>query len=272
MANSLSERDLILLNAYLDGALSAAEREALERRLSTDPSLRRELEALRATIALLRMAERVPVPRSFTLDPAVYGRPVRSGLFDLLSAGVLRPVAAGVALLLSLLMFAGAFLTSAGLGGVMAPMAAEAPQAEPMLEAAGAAEENAMADEAALASEAPPEPEIGALEAAPQGTLEPTAAAELAEPAAMAPAPAEEEAAAEEAPQPLPSPDQRAVPEEYAADEGTPPQEAVATKLPGEEPALQPARMSVRTLTTIGLGILGLGFAVLAVGLLLRRR
>ncbi len=97
MAAPMNERDWIQLNAYLDGEMSAAEREAFERRLAQDPALQQELETLRATVALLHMAERVPVPRNFTLDPAVYGRQVRPNWLARLQAARPMALAAAVA-------------------------------------------------------------------------------------------------------------------------------------------------------------------------------
>lgn len=75
--NTPSERDLELLSAYLDGELTDREREALEKRLAQDGTLRATLQSLRDTVALVRDLPPLKAPRNFTLDPAVYGRPVR---------------------------------------------------------------------------------------------------------------------------------------------------------------------------------------------------
>jgi hypothetical protein len=72
----LSERDLHLLSAYLDGELADREQRALEERLAHDAALRSELDQLRDTVALVRDLPRLKAPRHFTLDPAVYGRKV----------------------------------------------------------------------------------------------------------------------------------------------------------------------------------------------------
>ncbi|MFQ3661637.1 MAG: anti-sigma factor [Chloroflexaceae bacterium] len=98
LANNLPESDLELLSAYLDNALSVAERVNLERRLAADPRLRAELEELRATTQLLRRLEPARPPRSFTLDPATAPRPApvfRLNWFVQLSSGL-----AGLALVL----------------------------------------------------------------------------------------------------------------------------------------------------------------------------
>ena len=77
MVTPLTERDLITLNEYLDGALTPAETQAFEARLADEPALQTELDTLRDTVSLLSMAESVPVPRNFTLNPAEYARPAR---------------------------------------------------------------------------------------------------------------------------------------------------------------------------------------------------
>jgi hypothetical protein len=73
----VTEQDLILLNSYLDGQLSTGERDALEARLALEAELKAELDSLRETVSLLKMSERVRVPRNFTLDPAKYAQPAR---------------------------------------------------------------------------------------------------------------------------------------------------------------------------------------------------
>ena len=69
-----SERDSELLSAYLDGALSPRDKEALEKKLLQDSTLRSELDALRSTTQLLRRLPPLKAPRDFTLDPARYQR------------------------------------------------------------------------------------------------------------------------------------------------------------------------------------------------------
>jgi hypothetical protein len=71
-----SEHDLELLSAYLDGELSDREKKMLEQRLTLEGALRAELDGLRETVALVRDLPRLKAPRNFTLDPAVYTRPV----------------------------------------------------------------------------------------------------------------------------------------------------------------------------------------------------
>lgn len=76
------ERQEEALNAYLDDALSAGERQHLERQLAKDEQLRAQLEELRSLKQQLRQLPRLPVPRNFMLDPAVYGRPEKKLLFQ----------------------------------------------------------------------------------------------------------------------------------------------------------------------------------------------
>jgi hypothetical protein len=69
-----AERREETLSAYIDGELSSRERANLERALTRDATLRAELEELRQVVGLMKAVPRAPLPRSFTLDPAVYGR------------------------------------------------------------------------------------------------------------------------------------------------------------------------------------------------------
>ncbi len=71
-----SDRDLELLSAYLDGELTDREKEKLEQRLARENALRAVMDDLRETVTLVSDLPRLKAPRSFTLDPAVYGRTV----------------------------------------------------------------------------------------------------------------------------------------------------------------------------------------------------
>jgi hypothetical protein len=85
----LTERDLELLSAYLDGALTEAERADLEARLQTDAELSRELARLRATVDLVRTLPTLSAPRDFTLTRDMVRRQPRiltSAAFSVLSA------------------------------------------------------------------------------------------------------------------------------------------------------------------------------------------
>jgi hypothetical protein len=67
----LTEHDAELLFAYLDGELSADEVTALERRLTEDDFLRRELASLRQMVTLIHALPEAKAPRNFTLTPAM---------------------------------------------------------------------------------------------------------------------------------------------------------------------------------------------------------
>jgi hypothetical protein len=69
----MTERDLELLSAYLDSALTGEERAGLEVRLAQDADLRRELETLRETKALIVGLPRLRAPRNLTLTVAQVG-------------------------------------------------------------------------------------------------------------------------------------------------------------------------------------------------------
>jgi anti-sigma factor RsiW len=70
MGFSPPDRDEDLLSEYLDGALDDGARAALEARLEAEPELRRQLAALRQTVALIRALPPRKAPRDFTLTPA----------------------------------------------------------------------------------------------------------------------------------------------------------------------------------------------------------
>lgn len=64
----MSDTDIVesdLLERYLDGALTAAEEDALERELALDPDVSFDLACFGETVAILRAAEQVQPPASF---------------------------------------------------------------------------------------------------------------------------------------------------------------------------------------------------------------
>lgn len=95
---SLPDGDLELLSSYIDNRLGAADRAKLERRLGAEPRLRAELEDLQATTTLLRAIDPLPLPRSFTLDPATARR--RRSFLSLAWLTQLSSGLAGLALVL----------------------------------------------------------------------------------------------------------------------------------------------------------------------------
>jgi hypothetical protein len=219
MSTPLSEQDLIQLNAYLDDELSAREREAFEQRLSLEPAMQAQLESLRMTVALLQMAERVPVPRNFTLDPAQYGTPEKVGLLARLGlGGVPRLVTAGAALLVVLMcvgvIVIGSRLVAGGTASVAEEpkleSAVEEPAEEAQAAAANQAQRAATDQQEEFAPEAPAADAIAEeeepVEEAPPETFAMEEGAAVEAEAEEEAAPAEEvEAPAAEEPLPLPT-------------------------------------------------------------------
>lgn len=124
-----SSLDDDLLSAYLDGEVTAAERARVEQTLASDSQAREQLQALEATVQLLREAPRVAVPRVFTLTEAqvvAAGGKVKggqqSGWLDRLFAGLprLMPVATA-AVALALLLVVGLDVWSSQFGAAQPP-------------------------------------------------------------------------------------------------------------------------------------------------------
>lgn len=170
----LSERDLELLSAYLDGDLAAQDKRALDERLAREESLRAALGDLRASRELLRSLPLLKAPRSFALDPAMYGWraawwqriPAFENAFQL--AGALGAAAS------LLLVVVGLLLASTGHVQEAAPLP---PAASPLLEVAVQPTGEALAASAPAASPSPPPLGTSTLPAlaAPTGTTAPLA-------------------------------------------------------------------------------------------------
>jgi len=84
----ISTKDWRMLSEYLDGQLAPGKRSSLEGRLRVSEELRRALDELRKTRALLRQAPRRRAPRNFMLKPGTAGIRQRkaSPLFPAFSA------------------------------------------------------------------------------------------------------------------------------------------------------------------------------------------
>jgi len=162
MTLPIEERDLIDLNAYLDGELTDQERAAFEVRLAQEAALREELRALRATVAILKMAEPVPAPRNFTLNPAMYGRPEKQSIWDQLSTPLKVLLPAGAAILATLVC-AGIVILGTSMGGAGAPAVAEQPAMQM------AAEESAAEPSGERMADQAPEAEAPLAESAAEG-------------------------------------------------------------------------------------------------------
>ena len=129
------------LSAYLDNALTSAEKERFEQLLASDEALRASLEEQRLIQASMRRLPRLRAPRNFTLDPALFGRPMPSTserLYPILrTATAVVAVLFVVVLVLEFLPSDGgedgqplAFSTEAQMEAEEAPAAAEAPAEE----------------------------------------------------------------------------------------------------------------------------------------------
>lgn len=102
----LSDQELEMLSAYLDGALTADERSRLESRLQDDPRLRRELSILRKTVELVKVVPPVKAPRDFTVTREMLrARPPRVLIFPATTlVSTLSAVAAMLFVVLGLLL------------------------------------------------------------------------------------------------------------------------------------------------------------------------
>lgn len=173
------------LGAYLDNALTPAERARFERQLTGDPTLRAEMEQMRLLKQQMRAMPRRRVPRSFALDPALYGRPKAQPMMQLYP--VLRGATAMAAFFLIFTLALGAFRGQfAGGGGEAAPEAAfttaQVAEEAPVEEAAPAEAEAAVAeDQRSDGSTAPTE--AAAAEIAAQEAITGTFAIEANPPA-----------------------------------------------------------------------------------------
>ena len=182
------------IDAYLDNALTPAERTRFEAQMAADSRLRAEVEQLRVLRLQLRAMPRRRVPRSFALNPAAYSRPKAQPLLQLYPA--LRGATALSAFMLIFVLALGLFRGQFGAGAPEAAQVASVTneEAAPIAVEDQAVEEVAqpiLPEEAAdLSAEAPaagaelaaaPTPEGGTelIIPAPAGTLTTTVPADL---------------------------------------------------------------------------------------------
>lgn len=104
------------LSPYLDGRLTAREKERLERHLAVCPDCRQELSTLRETVALLRQTPMRPVPRSFTLPVSVQAEQVQHRRWNM-AYSFMRTATVVVSLLL-VLVVSGDVLLGQGVIGI----------------------------------------------------------------------------------------------------------------------------------------------------------
>ncbi len=150
-----AEKDREMLNAYVDGQLNAADARRMEEKIQADPALQVEINQLLLLKQQLRAMPHRRVPRSFVLDPTLYGAPERRPLSNAYPA--LRTATALTALLFVFVL--GLSLVQGSVGGDLVPAAQVA-----LFEAAD--ESAAEVAEAPLAAEAPPAEDLSAATAA----------------------------------------------------------------------------------------------------------
>ncbi len=136
--STAEEKVLEALGAYLDNALTAAERERLEGQLARDPALRAELERMRVLKLQMRAMPRRRVPRSFALDPTLYARPKAQPLMQMYP--VLRGATALTAFFLIFTLALGMFRGQFSGGGMVATQAVSETAVEEEMGAFEAAE------------------------------------------------------------------------------------------------------------------------------------
>jgi hypothetical protein len=75
LTKSDQEKRQEMIAAYLDDSLSPKDRQRVEKLLASDEALRADLEGQRSVKDALASLPQVSAPRSFVLDPSLYGRP-----------------------------------------------------------------------------------------------------------------------------------------------------------------------------------------------------
>ncbi len=235
---SAVERQQEMLHAYVDEALSPAERRRFEEALAADDGLQAELAQIQQMKTQLRQLPRRRVPRNFMLDPAVYGRPQRQPLFQLYP--VMRAAMALTAFFFIFAIAADLFTTA----GSAQLESASAPENVALLsqdEAESAAEQVVEVEATRMVVE-----EV-AVEA--ETVIQETAVQEAA--AAME-EPVEEVEAVEETAEiePIPAaPEEDAIAGEAAARTTEPPAADAATGLAGTAPSPSPTPSATRAAT-----------------------
>jgi hypothetical protein len=214
LTKSAAEKRQETLSAYVDDALSPRARRRFETQLTQDADLQAEVEQQQALKETLRQLPSRRVPRNFTLDPALYGRPERQPLVQFYPA--LRTATVLAAFFFVFAVVAGLLTTQS----MSAPFTTTQSEAESDTAAESVAMEEPVAVEAApmegeAAAEAPeipvlttvplptqPIPDAGGLDSVDTDEEEATeevATEEVAAEAAVAEDEAAEEAPAEEA-------------------------------------------------------------------------
>lgn len=187
LTKSADEKRQEQLNAYVSDGLSAREREQFETLLAADADLRAEVEALRQLRQQMRQMPRRRVPRSFTLDPALYSKPKRQPLLQYEPVMRVATVMTAVFLIIAV---GAEFLTF----GTAAEMVSE-PQAAESVAMDDAAMDEATAEEAPVELTAVVETETVVEEVMEEEMVEEEAELEVLQEEAVAETMAEEEMA-----------------------------------------------------------------------------
>jgi len=133
--HSAEEKRQTQIDAYLDGLMSPQKRQQFERQMAQDSALQTGVRRQQAIQAALRALPAQKAPRSFALDPAVYGavKPQSSwNLFPALQLGTTLAAFLLVTVLSFTLLQGGA----GGAGQLAEPVAMQAPAADVAMEEA----------------------------------------------------------------------------------------------------------------------------------------
>jgi len=78
MSKTLTDKDWIMISAYLDNALSHTEAEKIKIRLEQEPSFKKGFDEIAYTRRMLRSLPQKRAPRNFTLSPTKTKAPIRT--------------------------------------------------------------------------------------------------------------------------------------------------------------------------------------------------
>jgi anti-sigma factor RsiW len=180
LRKSDEEKGQEALNAYLDDALAPDQRQQVEKILEQDAGQQAKLDQMRLLRQEMRQLPSRRIPRSFTLDPALYGRPRREPL--VLAYPVLRTATVLAAFFFVFALAANLFVS--GTPGITSGAEPVAMQTVPEMEAIV---EEAVEEEFAEAEAV--EEEVGSIVTEAESVeLEEVAPVEEAAPAAALPA------------------------------------------------------------------------------------
>jgi len=179
MASRISDRDIEIISAYLDGQLSKGERAHLEARLQTEPKLREILEQMQRTRTMLRSLPKLRAPRNYTLSPSMAtSRPPSFNFYPVLRFATVLTVFLFVLALVGDMLFVPSptsvtMVASPVMETPVMLMEAPAQEVQPFSESTPAAEPTLQADQESLKAEGAAEPESQQL-ALESGLMTPT--------------------------------------------------------------------------------------------------